>query len=109
MIAIDELKRIQLTKGDNAQLNVRLLNFDLDEVCIDSEDVINLRVFDVSTHKMIMEKNNSKECLDTIFIYPEDTEDIDPGLYIYDVTLYNKYDEVDTIIPMGWFRLRSNL
>ena len=103
MFKIDKHNRIFLTKGDNAELDIRLYNLDGEEVVIRPDDTIVLTV----------RKNTSQQTasfsktayLNTIYFEPEDTNSLTPGLYVYDIQLTNADGEISTIIPVSYFEL----
>lgn len=103
MFKIDKHNRIFLTKGDNAEIDIRIYNLDGKEVEITSNDTIVLTV----------RKNTSQQSasfsktadLNTIYIEPADTSSLSSGLYVYDIQLTNADGEISTIIPVSYFEL----
>ena len=103
MFKVDKHNKIFLTKGDNAELEVRVFNLDGNEVEITEGDVIVLTV-----RKTAASEDASMQLtanLNTFYIEPEDTSSLTSGLYVYDVQYTNADGEISTIIPTSYFEL----
>lgn len=105
MFIIDKANRIRITRGDNAEIDVRIFNKDGKEERILETDVLTLTVKD-SKGVTVLEKTN--DMINSIFLYPEDTEDLDIGYYVYQVD-FNRDNEVQTIVPSNTFEIREEL
>lgn len=105
MFIIDKANRIRITRGDNAEIDVRIFNKDGKEERILETDVLTLTVKD-SKDVTVLEKTN--DMINSIFIYPEDTEDLDIGYYVYQVD-FTRGNEVQTIVPSNTFEIREEL
>ena len=103
MFKIDKHNKIFLTKGDNAELDIRIFNLEGKEVEITEDDVIVLTV-----RKTAASQDASMQLtadLNTIYIEPSDTSSLASGLYVYDVQYTNADGEISTIIPTSYFEL----
>lgn len=105
MFIIDKANRIRITRGDNAEIDVRIFNKDGKEERILETDVLTLTVKD-SKDVTVLEKTN--DMINSIFLYPEDTEDLDIGYYVYQVD-FTRDNEVQTIVPSNTFEIREEL
>lgn len=105
MFIIDKANRIRITRGDNAEIDVRIFNKDGKEERILETDVLTLTVKD-SKDVTVLEKTN--DMINSIFLYPEDTEDLDVGYYVYQVD-FTRGNEVQTIVPSNTFEIREEL
>lgn len=103
MFHIDKHNKIFLTKGDNAELDVRIFDLEGKEVEITEDDVITLTV-----RKTAASQDASIQLtayLNTIYFEPSDTSSLASGLYVYDVQYTNADGEISTIIPTSYFEL----
>ena len=96
MFKINNLNKIILTKGDNAQFDIRIYNKEGEEVEIKPDDVITLTVKKNADGEAVITK--TAEELNTIYFIPNDTEDLDAGLYVYDIQYENGFGEINTIV-----------
>ena len=105
MFIIDKANRIRITRGDNAEIDVRIFNKDGKEERILETDVLTLTVKN-SYGTLVLEKNN--DMVNSIFLYPEDTANVPVGYYVYQVD-FTRGNEVQTIVPSNTFEIREEL
>lgn len=105
MFCITPTNKIILTKGDNAEIDVRVFNKEGNEVKILPSDVITLTIKKSAGSQTILSKQAE---LNSIFIYPEDMSSLEAGLYVYDVD-FVRDNEKQTIIPQSFFELREEI
>ena len=107
MLEITATGKIILTKGDNAELDIRLFNQDGAEEEIKPTDVLTLTICDIpAVHRYNF--TNDAECVNSIFLSPADTADLDVGMYNYQVDL-ERDNEIQTVIPKNILELREEL
>lgn len=101
MFDIDNRGNIKITKGDNAEIDIRLYDKDKREVKILPSDVIR---FTATTSPQPINKIAQ---INSIFISPSDTADKQTGTYIYQVEL-ERDGEYQTISG-GFFEICEDL
>lgn len=101
MFCITPTNKIILTRGDNAEIDVRLYNKEGSEDEILPSDHIILTLKKVLSEPAVLVKTAE---LNSIFIEPADTAQLAPGLFYYDIQLVRD-DEVQTILPCNTFEL----
>lgn len=103
MFIIEKHNKILLTKGDNAEFDIRVYNKDGKEVEIQEGDKL---VMTVRKNAAAADKSFDVEAyVNTFYIEPEHTNSLASGLYVYDVQYTNVNGEVSTIIPTSYFEL----
>lgn len=107
MLEITSTNKIIMTKGDDIELDIRLFNQDGNEEKIESTDVLTLTVVDMSGETKI-EKTNTAECMNSIFLVSADTAELETGIYNYQIDL-ERNNEIQTVIPKNIFDLREEL
>ena len=75
----------------------------LQEEPIDRHGVITIKVRDFQGN-IVLEKTND-EFINTIFLDPEDTKFLDPGVYLYQMEYVNDDGEVQTIVDEAFFEV----
>lgn len=105
MFCITPTNKIILTKGDNAEIAVRVFNKDGSEVKILPSDVITLTVKKDSAVAASITKTAD---LNSIFLVPSDTSSLAVGYYSYQID-FERDNEVQTIIPKNIFELKEEL
>lgn len=103
MFCIAPTNKIILTKGDSAEIDVRVFDKEGKEVEILPSDIITLTVKQSATSLPVLHKTAE---LNSIFLRYEDTADIPAGLYVYDID-FCRDGERQTIIPENLFELRG--
>lgn len=106
MFVIDKSKKIILTKGDTATIYVEVKDLDGNSYEWVDGDIVTLTVkktpsSDVSLHKVATDDHY-------IIIDHDDTSNLKPGLYVYDVQLQSG-NNIYTIVPMSYFELRNEV
>lgn len=88
---------ITLTRGDSAYLNFRLTTQDGEEYPLQEGDLLRLtvRVQADSAYHVLLEAESS---IATIVLTPEQTGQLEPGKYSYDVQLQTAAGDVFTIV-----------
>lgn len=105
MFCITPTNKIILTKGDNAEIDVRVFNKEGSEVRILPSDVITFTLKRSAGSQVLIQKQAE---LNSIFIYPEDTANLQAGIYVYDVD-FVRDSEKQTIIPQNFFEIREEI
>jgi len=106
MLKVSQSMAIQLTRGDNATLNVTITNETSGEPYeISEKDIIEMTVrkkpckdSDIMFHKKVVGNQS-------IIINPEDTTQMPYGDYVYDIQLTTEAGNVYTVIPPRTFRI----
>lgn len=107
MFVIDKHKKIILTKGDTASINVNVSYLDGTPYEIKSDDVITMMVGKTSTSEACITKLANSD--HKIIFDHLDTNNLTPGLYVYDVQLQTENGNIYTIIPESFFEIRSEV
>ena len=108
MLNIDNDNNIYLTRGDTATIDVEILNPDESPHTMTSEERL------IFTLRKLYDKGNiliSKTYSDpTIYIYTNDTKDLNFGDYRFDIYLYNvNTHTIDTFIAEGKFTVAEEV
>lgn len=103
MFVIDKNNKIVLTKGDNAEIDIRVFNLDGTEYHIQETDEITLTVRKNAASPQVA--FTQAAYINTIYIEPSHTSSLTPGLYVYDIQLTNSDGEISTIIPTSFFEI----
>ncbi len=106
MFSIDRNNKISMTRGDNAEIEVRVFDKFGKEVLLFDDDEILLTV---RKQDELYFKFQKTAVNGVISIVPEDTEGLDTGIYYYDVVLFRFNDKRYTIIPPSRFELRDGM
>lgn len=106
MFSIDRNNKISMTRGDNAEIEVRVFDKFGKEVLLFDDDVIFLTV---RKQDELYFKFQKTAVNGVISIVPEDTDNLDIGIYYYDVVLFRFNDKRYTIIPPSRFELREGV
>lgn len=105
MFVITPDRRVLLTRGDTAEINLRLYNRDGVEVAILPSDVITFIVKrDLASQALITKTAN----INKIFLEESDTDNLQLGYYYYQVDLLRD-GEINTIVQPTLFELREEL
>lgn len=108
MFKIDnKTNKISITKGDNASLRVNLIDV----------NKVNRPVFDDDTIVLTVRKNVnditptiSKTAVNGVISFnPDDTKDLDIGLYVYDIQLTTFDNKIYTVIPLAYFDIKEEV
>lgn len=101
MITIDKKQKITLTQGDDASVDIRIFRKDGVEDKILPSDTLILTVIKSGVINPVI----TKEAYENSFIFvPEDTADLEAGLYTYQVELIRD-GEHQTVIPTRFFEI----
>lgn len=107
MFIIDEVsKKIILTRGDTASMLISVKTLDGSDYPLAAGDIITLTVRKTPNSEIAVQKVADENHY--ITISPEDTNNLNSGLYIYQVQL-QEGDNIYTIIPTSFFELREDL
>lgn len=99
-----ENRTISLTRGDTARIEIAISNTVTDEPYeLQDGDTILLTVKRTTNSPEKFQKSASGS--NTIHIRPEDTKDMTPGRYMYDVEVRTAAGDVYTVIPVSEFNL----
>lgn len=104
MFSIDKtFNRIYLTRGDNAQMTINIIDKDGNPRPIYEDDsvILTVRKSASDTEKML-EKVTHNQMIDFL---PEDTNQLQFGRYIYDIELITFGGKHYTIIPPSCFEI----
>ena len=113
MFKIDYDNKITMVLGDTGVIRMRIRNYVLsqgDEVrfAIVNKANPSILLCQHSDKKIVLEKQVTKFEKDgsaRIIIYPDDTENLQPGKYLYEIQVKTKDGRVDTVVPLASFRL----
>lgn len=107
MFIINKYNKIYLTKGDNAEMSVRVFNKNGKEIEIKENDEV------LMTVKKNTSDTNPAFTLtayrNTFYILPEHTNNLSAGLYVYDIQYTNDLGEISTIIPTSYFEIMEEV
>lgn len=107
MFRIDN-NEIELTRGDTAIINFKLL--DKDGNLVDLSDFEGELVFTVKSGVYTNKNSIQKNFVDgVLYLEPGDTETLSYGKYVYDVQLKLPNGHTDTVIPPHTFKLLSEV
>ena len=106
MFVVQKDKKIILTRGDTATILVEVYDLDGKQYEILDTDIIKMTVRKAPKSEVSFEKTADASHYFTIA--PEDTSDLNSGLYVYDVQLQSG-DNIYTIVPMSYFELKSEV
>lgn len=101
MFIIEKHNKIKLTHGDSAELDIRIYNKDGEEVEILPTDSIVMNIRKSADTEIKLQKI---AYLNSINFIPADADYIQPGLYVYDITLYRD-EEAQTIVPTSFIEI----
>lgn len=105
MFCITPTNKIIITRGDNAEIDVRLYDKDGSEVEILPSDIITFTLKKDVDGSIIF---NRVAYINSILIEPDDTKELDCGVYLYQVDL-ERDNEIQTILPMNFFEIKEEL
>lgn len=98
-----ENNTIYLTRGDSANLNVEIINDAGDIYTLEDGDVCEFTVKKYTTsNEVILKKQITNG---EMKINPDDTRNLDYGIYYYDVQVTMKNGDVCTVIPPNVFHI----
>ena len=113
MFKINYDKKITMVQGDTGVIRMRIHNYELsqgDEVrfAIVNKANPSILLCQHSDKKIVLEKQVTvfeKDGSARIVIYPDDTEYLQPGKYLYEIQVKTKDGRVDTVVPLTSFTL----
>lgn len=105
MFVIQKDKKIILTRGDTASIIVSVKTLDGKDYDI-GDGIVTFTMRKSPNSEIAFQKVADENHY--ITIAPEDTSDLNTGLYIYDVQL-RQGDNIYTIVPMSFFELASEV
>lgn len=97
--------KIFITKGDNAQLVVKLVDKEGNERQIFSDDVITISVRKKG-QGVVITKQATNGAIDFV---PNDTKSLSTGQYYYDIQLTTFGGKVYTIVPTSIFEIGGEI
>ena len=104
MFIIQKDKKIILTKGDSATIQVSAYDNDGNEYEIKSTDVVTMKVKETPNSETTS-ISKTADANNIITILPNDTSSLTAGTYVYDIQLVTAENNVYTIIPMNYFEI----
>lgn len=99
--------KIILTKGDTASILVQVYDEDNKEYQIKTSDVITMTIKKTANSEPVLIKYTDVNNYITLF--PEDTDNIPEGLYVYDIQLKTVDDYIYTIVPTSFLELATEV
>ena len=113
MFKISYDKKITMVQGDTGVINMRIHNYELsqgDEIrfAIVNKTNPSILLCQHSYKKIVLEKQITvfeKDGSARIIIYPYDTENLQPGKYLYEIQVKTKDSRVDTVVSLTSFTL----
>lgn len=106
MFSIDNKNKIYLTKGDNAEFEVKISYADGTPYILQEGDVV---VFTMKVSPNAETTIRKTTTTGTIIFVPTDTNTLASGLYVYDVQLSTGNGRIYTVIPTSFFQLCSEV
>lgn len=106
MFAIDRLNKIVITKGDNAQMLIKLVDRYGKERMIFDDDTITLTVRKRIKGDAVITKTAVKNAFDFV---PEDTKSLKAGQYYYDIQLTTFGGKIFTVVPLSIFEIGEEI
>lgn len=103
----NKTNKITLTKGDNAELTVKIIDSNGIQRGIYDDDVITLTVRKTADSEEVA---LSKTAIDgKITFNPEDTNSLSVGLYSYDIQLTTFGGKIYTVVPLSVFEISQEV
>ncbi len=102
----EKTNKIYLTKGDNAQLKVRVFDNTGREREIFDDDTITLTVRKTADSQVALSKTANKGVIELV---PDDTNSLSVGTYIYDIQLTTFGGKIYTIVPVANFEIGQEI
>ena len=117
MFKISHDKKITMVRGDTGAIRMRIHNYELsqgDEVrfAIANKANPSILLCQHSDKKIVLEKQVTefeKDGSARIIIRPCDTENLQPGKYLYEIQVETKDGRIDTVVPLSSFTLMDGL
>lgn len=106
MFAIDKLNKIYITKGDNAQMLIKLVDRYGKERQIFDDDTITLTVRKRIKGEAVITKTAVNNAFDFV---PEDTKLLKAGQYYYDIQLTTFGGKIFTVVPLSIFEIGEEI
>lgn len=97
---------IYLTKGDNAELKVKVFDANGVERQMFEDDVITLTIKKNTDSQAVLSKT-ANNCV--INFVPSDTKSLTVGTYVYDIQLTTFGGNVYTIVPIARFKIGAEI
>ena len=107
MFSIDANNKIALTRGDSAEIQVKVIDKNGVERQIFEDDELTFSVAKIIGGEILISKTITGS--NQFNILPEDTSELDPGIYFYDIQLVTFTGKVYTIIPVSRFEIRGEI
>lgn len=99
--------RISLTRGDTAVLQIALRNSRNETYHIrDGDELVFTLKKTTHTNEILISKSAVEM---TVKLFPEDTKNMDYGLYIYDIQLKKESGEICTVVPPSVFEIMEEV
>ena len=103
----NKTNKITLTKGDNAELTVKIIDSNGIQRGIYDDDVITLTVRKTADSEEVA---LSKTAIDgKITFTPQDTNSLSVGLYSYDIQLTTFGGKIYTVVPLSVFEISQEV
>ena len=117
MFKISDDKKITMVRGDTGVIRMRIRNYELsrgDEVKFTIVNKANSSILlcQHSDKKIVLEKQVTafeKDGSARIVIDPYDTENLQPGKYLYEIQVKTKDGRIDTVVPFVSFTLMDGI
>ena len=117
MFKIAHDKKITMVQGDTGVIRMKISNHELsqgDEVrfAIANKANSSMLLCQHSDKKIVLEKQVivfEKDGTARIVIYPYDTENLQPGKYLYEIQVKTKDGRIDTVVPLTSFTLMEGV
>ena len=107
MFKIDlKTNKLSITKGDNAEIVVKVFDSDDIERGVYDDDTVVLTVRKTADSDVVLTKTAIKG---TISFVPADTKTLSVGSYIYDIQLTTFGGKIYTIVPASYFVIEQEV
>lgn len=99
-------KKIILTRGDTASMLIEVQDINGNKYEFEDGDIITFTMRKSPKSERALQLTADENHY--IVFAPEDTSELDTGLYVYDIQLRSG-DNIYTIVPMSFFELRNEV
>ena len=98
---------ITLVRGDSGTLKVNIAYADGKQYELQDGDILKFTLRKkVGSEVIVLQKNLEEDILNFV---PDDTIDLEFGIFVYDIVLYKSTGEVFTIIPASNFKISQEV
>lgn len=107
MFCITETNKIIITKGDTATMQVEAYDCEQKKYDIKPNDRVLIKVKKTQNSEPVINKEADADNIITFL--PNDTNELDSGLYVYDIQIITENGNIYTIIPLNYFEIEEDV